>query len=867
MQLFTKRFMTLMLSVFFGITLIACGGETTTTEYAPGDLKIPLLSNPDAVFYSMEDYDITYRDLYNGVKVNDGLNQLLAMIDRDILSDYLNQITQDEIDEKRTKLMYGTSDPDEIADMDPDKLADYELSFEESMYLLGYTNNIDDYVKLVVAREKYARDLMLSEDSVEETWHVGPSEIANYYNATYQQDLKSIKIKFISEGDAKSVMRNFNLVSKNGEMLLYTGTTPLDQVPSSALNETNTSSLTDGEILDYFIDMYNYVYQDYRDILSKDSTVDELLMIDDLTVKYDDLRKANVSLAGFVYRSLGNYIDYTNEDSTKLYYTYSPVKYYSSRDTSYYLILNLTGSDKADVSEFEGDELALVQLIGQDVYDEIEEKMVDTNLSSESFVSRRMAELRKEHDLVIYDYYLGVDYKAVDPTYEEHEEGHVEYVATYDDVIITADDLLTYALNVNAPLYLIYSSQLKSVMAAHYEDVYCRDTESCEYDYTENESVKMLEHVADFDSLRQQFEESMYSDYYTFEDYLYLAYGVKNVEEMIRNYYVKGTLQPLYIFDMIHENDYAILNTLLDLMQPYYDNYFSLDVKHLLIYLDRNEDGQPDNWEDFYQELDDTTVFDTKISNFETAIRDYLADDEDNNFSTLITEYKAAKRDDTTWGEFKRYGLFIMTENLSSSVSLSYSGSINTYEDSFVDALIDLYQEYNLEANLEEDYLYMDSLVETSYGLHLIMAEKGDDFEMPSAKFTMTFDEDEEPEYTEGIENDSDILSFEQLKLYAMYRFSVISFGAIDLEELYGFERPAIPDSVTEALDAFVKDLHDALYVVGYLNIGITEEVANGQFINANSSYCDFTEAEFLEVIEEIGDIYFRQIFADLDLR
>lgn len=867
MQLFTKKIMTLMLSVFLGFTLLACGEETTTTEIAPGDVKIPLLSNPDAVFYSMEDYDVTYRDLYNGVKVNDGLNQLLAMIDKDLLGDYFDQVTQDEIDEKLRKLTYGTADLEEIADLDLDKKTDYELSFSESMYLLGYGGNEEEYVRLVIAREKHAEETMLSEDSLEETWHVGPKQIANYYNSSYQQELKSIKIKFISEGDAKSVMRHFNLVSRNGELMLYTGTVPLDQVPSSALDDTNTTSLTEAEILDYFIDMYNYIYQDYRDLISKDATVEELMLLDDLTIKYDELRKANISLASFVYRSLGNYVDYTNEESTKLFYTYSPVKYYSSRDTSYYMILNLTGSDKADVSDFDGDQADLVQLISLDVYDEIKETLIDANLSTEAFVSRRVAELRNEHDLVIFDYYLGVDYKAVDSTFEPHEEGHVENIATYDDVVITADDLLTYALNVNGPLYLVYASQLKSVMAAHYEDVYCRDTESCEYDYSENESTKMLEHVADFDSLRQQFEESMYSDYYTFDDYLYLAYGVKNVEEMIRDFYVKGTLQPLYIFDKIMEDDYEILNYLLELMQPYYDNYFSLDVKHLLIFIDRNEDGQPDNYEDFYSELDDTTVFDAKLLAFETAIRNYLELDEDNTFTTLISDYKNAKRDDDTWGEFKRYGLFIMTENLSASQSLTYSGSIASYEESFVDALVELYQDYNLAANIDEEYLYVDSLVETSYGLHLIRVEKGDDFEKPSAEFTMTYDEDEEPEYTEGVENDSDIINFEQLKLYAMHRFSVISFGSIDLEDLYGFERPTLPDSVTKALNIYIQNLHDALYVVGYLNIGITEEIEAGDFLNNYPSYCDFTEAEFLETINEIGEIYFRQIFADLDLR
>ncbi|MDT8337137.1 MAG: hypothetical protein RQ856_04835 [Candidatus Izemoplasmatales bacterium] len=866
MQTFTKRITTLTMIITLGFALLACGGNTTT-EIAPGELQIPRLTNPDAIFYSTEDYDITYRDLYNSVKVNDGLNQLLAMVDTDLLSDYFDDITQEQIDEKRLKLTYDTSDPEKIADLDEKTRAKYETNFEESLYLMGYTEgNYDDYIRLVLVRENYAIELMTSDDSSEETWHVGLEEIANYYDATYMSDIKSIKIKFNSQNDANAIMRSLNLISKNGQIMLYTGTKPIEEVPSFELNETNTQVLTEEEILEYYILMYNMVYADYREPLNVESTALELMQLDELTLNYDDVNIFNNNLARFIFFTLGNYEDYQSEENLTSYYTYKPEKFYSGRDTAYYMILNLTGYEKEMVAGFEGTKTELIEIIGADLYNEIEQEMIDNNLSAQTFVARRIADLRREHDFVIYDYYMAVDYKANDTNYVENEEGSLTLIASYDDKEITPDQLLTYAMNQNAAMYLVYSAQLKAVRSAHYEDVYCLDTATCEYDYTQNESAKMIEHIAAYNSMEAQFLESMYSTYYTFEDYLYLAYGAKNMEEMINNYYVKSTLQPLYIFDQIIENDYAVLNSLLDLMGPYYDNYFSLDVTHLLIYIDKDEDGSPDKYSEFYEELVDTTEYDAKLAALEAAIRTYMADDT-KSLSDLVNAYKLASRTDATWGEFKSYGFFLLTENLSTQGSLTYANSINKFEDSFVEALISLYQTYNLEENLDEDYLFGNTLIESSYGLHFIKVEKGTAFEKPTAEFTMTYDDEEQPEFDMGFVSDQERINFEQLKLYSQYRFSVISFGSIDLEELYGFTRPEIPSTVNTALKDFATTLHDALYVVGYLNVGIITDLNSGEFANNYAAYYEGTEAELLAVLAELSNIYNRQIFAELDLR
>ncbi len=867
MQLITKKTLVLLLGFFVSFAVIGCNTDTTTTTTEAFTGETPVLSNPDEVFYDGETFVITYGDIYEEFKINDGINRLLYMVDSSLLSSYLSAVTEEDIANKIKYLTYGTSDDDEIALLDPSDKQEYEEVYAENMNLLGYGDNEDAYVAMVVAKENYAIEQMDLADNIDETWYSGPTGVASYYESTYFEDLTSIKIRFYSETDAKNVLKDFNLVSIDGELRLYTGTKPIDEVPSFSFDDTNTVVLSDDELLSYFIQMYNYVYS-YKTPINEDATASELITNEDLKVSYLDTQVASATLASFMFSTLGSYNAFTSEENTKIYYTYSPVKYYGSIDTSYYMILNVDNTEKVDVSDFDGDEAALVELIGQEVYDEIESRIIETNLTTSGFIAARVASLRTANDFVIYDYYLGIDYQAIDTTYVLNLEGDSTNVASFNGEFITADQLLTDAMNTNGGVYALYAAQMAVVMDAYFEEVYCTDeTVACEYDIASNTSAKIEDHRVTLTELKASFESSYYVYYYTFDEYIYLAYGAKSEEDMIAKYYVKSTLQPYLVFDEMQKDDWALLTGYLyDLVEDYYNNYFSLNVKHLLIYLDRNEDGAQDDYQAFLASLDDQTEYDNLLADFEEAIRNYMEASVSNTYTTLITEYTKATRTDAVWGVFKNYGFYIMTEDLSATSSLTYLSTLDTYEPGFVDGLIAAYEEYNLPENVESSFIIYSNLVETSYGVHMLYATKGSDFEKPTAAFEMTYDTEGNPLYSVGIENDSDMLSIDQLKLYAEYRFYEIVYGTdLGVEETYGFTYPVIPTSVMNALEAYFTDLQDSMYVVGYLNIIVSDKLQTGSFVNDYPIYCDLTEAELKARIAEVGDIYFAQLFSSFD--
>lgn len=862
MQLMTKRALTLLLGVVAAITMIGCNEKTTTTTQLFEGVT-PALSNPDDVFYQNGDFTLTYGEIFDEFKINDGINRLLYMVDLELLSNYLTNVTSDDIAEKIKYLTYGTADDAEIADIPADDKATYEQNYNENMALLGYSGNEESYVRMVCAKEDYAIDAMSFESNSEEAWYDGPSTIASYYNTTYYEDISAIKIRFYSETDAKNVLKHFNLVSMSGALRLYTGTKPLDEVPSSSLNDTNTVALTSDELIDYFIQMYNYVYSGFRTALSTDDTLAELIANEDLKVNYLDTFATSGTLSTFIFRTLGNLTDFQAGTNTKTYYSYTPVKYYGTIDTSYYMILNLESPAKADVSAFDGTESELVALIGQDVYDEIFDIIQTKYLTTSGFIAERVADLRSENDLVIYDYYLGIDYQSIDANYILDEEGNASVIASFTGHEITADEMFAFAMNINAGLYALYTAQLGVSMDEYFAQAYCDDTTvPCEYDVALNTSSKMEEHRLALEDLKTSFEGSYYIYYYTFEEYMYLAYGAKSNDDMLAKYYVKSTLQPYMVYEQLQQNNWELITGYLyDLVQEYYENYFSLNVDHLLIYVDRNEDGKQDNYDDFLAGLEDRAAYDTLLSNFESDIRTYL-DVDGNSFATLITDYAKAKRTDAVWGPYKAYGFYIMTEDLSTSGSLTYMTSVDSLEKSFVDALIATYEQYQSPSNVSSASIYYDGEVQTTYGAHMIYATKGTDFVKPSAKFEMTYDSQGIENYTLGIENDSDMISVQQMIIYAEYRFDQIVYGAdADAEETYGFVMPLIPTSVLNAMDVYFKDLHDSMYVIGYINVIVAEKLSEGTFVNQNSSYCNWTDAEIKASLADISDIYFNQLF------
>lgn len=860
MRLILKRTLSVLMTLTLATVVLGCTNTSvTTTTSVTDNLDTPALSDPNAIFFQGNGYAVTYAEVFEEFKINDGITQLTTMVDLDLLSDYIAAVTADEVAEKVLYLTYGTADATEIAALDADTKLENEKNYDKNMELLGYTGREDIYLKLICAKENYAIDQLFDADNADETWYVGDSTMATYYANSYFEDVTAIKIRFYNPEDAAQVMRHFNLITKQSKLLLYTGTVPLDQVPSSSLDSTNTRELTDAELLTYFIKMYNYVYSDYRTTLSETATVAELKAVSDLQISYKELSGVQSGLSAHVFSTLSDYEAYAADETTTRCYTFEPVKYYGTADTATYMILKVAAPDKVAFSA-----------ISTELHDALREEMIENSLTSADFYADRLVDLRSTAGFTINDYFLGVDYQNVDVEYEVTKTGHTSIVASYtsgsETVEITADELLAFAMGNNASLYSLYAAQMEYAMSTYFPQVYCQGSETCELDVTKNTSAKVTEHWETLADLESSFDESYYAMYYTFDQFMYIAYGARSEQEMISDYYVKSTLQPYLIYDKLKSDNWEILSDVIyPLIQDYYDNYFSLSVDTLIIYVDRDEDGIADDYADFVLDLTDPVAYATLLGNLQTEIRTYLAIST-NTPSTLVTEYNKAIRTNATWGVYKQYGIYLKAEDLSSEESLTYLGAVDNYEDVLLDAFISAYSEYQLEANSGLDTLIFSQNVQTANGIVLLYCQKGTGFTKPTAQFTMTYDSNSQPLYAVGTENTGNLPTIAQMKLYCEYRFYEIVYGTgDDVETTYGFTFPKIPTSVIAAMEAYFQDLHDSLYVVGFLNLIMSDLMQTGSFTNANVAYCTTSDAVLKAQITSLHAIYLDQVFAAFD--
>ncbi|MFH0992765.1 MAG: immunoglobulin-like domain-containing protein, partial [bacterium] len=470
--------------------------------FATGNTHYPQVSDPNGVFYQRLDaddnviYSITNQELFGEIKNNDGVDQLLYLIDGYLLQDYLAALTDEEIAAKLKLLTYGTTDDAVIAEFDADTLASYEDSFAQSMILAGYSGNEEAYASIVLAREAYVRYRLDKNDEVTD------DEVAAEFVGSYYEDIKALKIRFTSAADATFVMRKFHLVAyastslreylgyiftkesitydhdndpetaaivadayiladayyydettqnilnleeeivytygtngiytdssaneytiddsgnliddelleviaaehlfdtledaqayfdANSQYFTMTKTDAFDQdeeaqvfdgegllIYTVAFNGTvynalhevvaaadlditlnkvyktietmgtvtvnNSRELTDAEVLGYYIDMYNYVYGEYRDAINPDATAEDLIAADNefLSFQFTDVKAIQSSLATYMFKTL----DINKEDAIP--YTVTAKSYAGANDTSYYMIYKLTQPAKVD---------------------------------------------------------------------------------------------------------------------------------------------------------------------------------------------------------------------------------------------------------------------------------------------------------------------------------------------------------------------------------------------------------------------------------------------------------------------------------------------------------------------------------------
>ena len=169
--------------------------------------------------------------------------------------------------------------------------------------------------------------------------------------------------------------------------------------------------------------------------------------------------------------------------------------------------------------------------------------------------------------------------------------------------------------------------------------------------------------------------------------------------------------------------------------KQYHDKYFNLSVKHILLTVDFNSDGTPDDPEIFVKKL--STEKQDKLSAAIVTAMDAIVKEinyiVDEDYASLVDALDYVLRqfyangallsDSTkTWADFKsEFNLGLTIEDLSSVSSSTYS----KYVKEFGIGVQELYAKLAEENKLNDDYIAegvtdIKELIKTNYGYHLL---------------------------------------------------------------------------------------------------------------------------------------------------
>lgn len=213
------------------------------------------------------------------------------------------------------------------------------------------------------------------------------------------------------------------------------------------------------------------------------------------------------------------------------------------------------------------------------------------------------------------------------------------------------------------------------------------------------------------------------------------------------------------------------------------------------------------------------------------------------SLSSIITEYKNGLVDDpdNEWALFKAYGFLIMTETLSVQDSqgnpiytLNHINSV-TLDDSFKSSLKRIYDDYNETQNIDLDEFVDDRLTQSDFGLHLIIATKGDKFEQPSAILSL----EDASGYSDGSDGDTILPSESQFDIYNQIKFASLESKQATV---------LLAGSVYDALENY----YSAMFSAYFSQTGYSIVTAD-YMLNSSPAY-DSNNAEHLAMLQDILD-------------
>ena len=683
-----NKVLLVLLVLFVGISLTACGEETDTTNK---NVPYGTLSS-ETVYASIGDIKLSEKALYDELRVN-GFDYLFDEIINTLVkpSDFGLSVdnNREELIELVNKACYGTSDEEALAKMNSTTKATYVKKYVDSMYLQNinitatniYTEECLGHYLNQLAQKAYAEKVLTDENSkyfyanefqkengefvldedgeqIKNTYYISEESIESSYNSTKN-----------SEAEYNVVIVAFNTLAD----------------AKKALNGYNENELT----YENFQTIYNNKYG-YKTV-SEDNfflTTTELSAYDSgLSTLVKNMKAGDYKL----YQQFGKnvYLVYLNQEKPEVEYE------------------KLEEADKAAAKE------------------ETIKELIEGKLTS-NVISTLLVEKVYDTEIVIYDYVFDALYAAENSDHKrleasEWKDEYNSYVAKVGETYITVAD---------------FYSKLEKLLGLTTSLDYFTNEVLLNSKYADKLTDKDLETIDnEYKTAVESFEKDSYASSglpaSVGKDVFLFAYFGSTNETEIKNQYKSQKIWEYYLKEK-PENYFALAEAF---SKQYHDKYFDLSVKHILLTVDFDSDGTPDDPELFMNKLSEEkqTAFTNAIVTAMDAIVKEVNYIVEEDYSSLVDALDYVLREfyangtllsDTTktWSFYKdEFNLGLTIEDLSSVSSSTYS----QYVKEFGIGVQKLYAQLSEEKKLDDDYLAssvsnIDELIKTNYGYHIL---------------------------------------------------------------------------------------------------------------------------------------------------
>ncbi len=803
------------------------------------DQKVPQITNGEDVYLTVGDIEITNQELWNAMKLSDGLTYLNKYVDEVLLADYISNITQEQIDARVEAAIYGSNDPESIAKIKehPDQEDQLILAYERTLILQGLDpedpNDVRHFFELSIAREMYADDYIKGTTDENSSLYISDEDVKTYYEDNTKGDVCALTLRFQSYDEYQAVFDYFNIVPDYQSAFgKYTGDTPISDVPTADFDDTNTTVMTEDEVLAAYIDIYNYLHPN-KTQLDNTTALDNFCSSygDEFTFQYDVLTDKYLSntyqnsLANQLWNTLAITDPDPNDDITPSRFTTKPV---------------VIGDFQVMAFKLSEDSVTAYDDLTQDEKDALYNSLLEEKRTTD-VISQAMDELRNKHEFEIFDPILKLQYENQNQVSFDNN-GDDLIIAKLDDTEITANMLFDY---MKEQIGSFTAMQLVQKDIVLYSDYYISQYGDS-YDYLESKNENLVEHRTQLRDMKSYFSSDGYAQYgfssrdYTWDEFIILAFGQYNESDVLQNIFVINTLQPYLVKDMItYENAEPFI-------QKQFDDYFSLNVTHLLLYLDDNMDFSPDEYNAYVDSLSGTDLdeYTALVSSFENTVKSKINND-DYTLEEIVSEYQSALVGDSEneWAQFKAYGFYIKAEDLSQQGSLNNQNT-NNFDEDFVVALKRIYDAYvEIEKTTDLDQYIDDRITQSDFGLHFILATKGDKFDQPSAKFDVT-----DTTYDPSFNNDSDVPNKAQVENYVAIEFA---------QKVKENPELTMPTDVRNAVEAYYKTVFDAYFTTtGY-------SIATAQYMLDNNVLFSANHDDETAFLQNVVDILYEVGFPE----